>query len=256
MLSIGSNRLAALSVSVGIGVGSALLLSSASQAAFYGNFSGSTVSFLNVQDQNGLFGAPTVSGDSLDFSPNTFEAICPGSPGCPPSPAIVDDTLTITIQANNGSYIDDVLLTEAGDTTLASFLNALAATSVSASVFVDIFEINGVAVNNINGNASMIFTQNGQYESTDEGVGTHIWSGSLLIDLDQIIANAGGSGRATRVQLNLDNTLVAYAASGASARIEKKDIDGLAITVVPEPTTAVLMGLGLLGLASIRRGER
>ena len=131
-----------------------------------------------------------------------------------------------------------------------------AATTVSASVFVDIFEIDGVAVNNINGNASMIFTQNGQFESTDEGYGTHIWTGSLLIDLDPIIANAGGSGRATRVQLNLDNTLVAFAASGASARIEKKDIDGLAITIVPEPTTAVLMGLGLLGLASIRRGER
>jgi hypothetical protein len=168
----------------------------------------------------------------------------------------VDDTLTITIQANNGSFIDDVLLTEAGDTTLASFLDALAATSVSATVFVDIFEIDGVSVNNINGNAQMTFTQNGQFETTDEGVGTHIWNGSLLIDLDQIIANAGGSGRATRVQLNLDNTLVAYAASGASARIEKKDIDGLAITVVPEPTTALLMGLGLLGLASIRRGER
>jgi hypothetical protein len=169
---------------------------------------------------------------------------------------MVDDTLTITIQANSGSYIDDVLLTEAGDTTLSSFLGAFAATTVSASVFVDIFEIDGVSVNNINGNASMVFTQNGQFESNDEGYDTHIWTGSLLIDLDSIIASAGGSGRATRIQLNLDNTLVAFAADGASARIEKKDIDGLAITVIPEPTTAVLMGLGLLGLASIRRGKR
>jgi hypothetical protein len=47
------------------------------QAANYGDFNGSTVSFLSVQDQNGLFGAPTVSGDSLDFSPNTFEACVP-----------------------------------------------------------------------------------------------------------------------------------------------------------------------------------
>ncbi len=203
-----------------------------------------------------MFGAPTVSGDSLDFSPNTFEAICPGAPSCPPTPALVDDTLTITIQANSGSFIDDVLLTEAGDTTLTSFLDALAATSVSATVFVDIFEIDGVTVNNINGNAEMVFTNNGQFESNDEGVGTHLWTGSLLIDLDQIIANAGGSGRATRVQLNLNNTLVAFAASGAAARIEKKDIDGLALTIVPEPGTALLMGLGLAGLATIRRRGR
>lgn len=234
---------------------SALLLSSASHAALYGNYGGATVDFLNVRDQNGLFGAPTVSVDSLDFSPNTFEAICPGAPGCPPSPVQVDDTLTLTIDARNGSFIDDLLLTEAGDTTLSSFLNAFAATSVTATVFIDIFEIDGVAVNNINGNAQMVFTQNGQFETTDEGVGTHIWTGSLLIDLDQIILNAGGSGRATLVEINLNNTLVAFAQSGATARIEKKDIDGLAITVVPEPGTALLMGLGLAGLASTRRGR-
>lgn len=232
---------------------SALMLSSTSQAVNYFDFAGSTVDFLNVRDQNGLFGAPTVSGDSLDFSPNTFEAICPGAPNCPPTPVQVDDTLTLSIDARDGSFIDDLLLTEAGDTVLSSFLNAFAATSVSATVFVDVFELNGVAVNNINGNAQMVFTRNGQYETNDEGAGTHIWTGSLLIDLDQIIFNAGGTGRATLVEINLNNTLVAFAQSGASARIEKKDIDGLAITVVPEPTTALMMALGLVGLASFRR---
>jgi len=239
-----------------LAIGSTFLLASTGLAASYGNFTGSTVSFLGVTDQNGLFGAPTVSGDSLDFSPSTFEADCATSATCPPSPVIVDDTLTITIQANNGSFLDDIQLSEAGDTTLASFLNALGATQVTATVFVDIFEIDNVSVNNNNANAQMTFSQNGQYETTDEGPGTHIWTGSLLIDLDAIIAANGGTGRATRVQLNLNNTLIAYAASGAAARIEKKDVDGLAITVVPEPGTAILMGLGLLGLASTRRSAR
>lgn len=240
-----------------LAIGSTFLLASTGLAASYpGPFNGTTVQFLNVADQNGLFGAPTVSGDSLDFSPSTFEADCAASPSCPPTPLIVDDTLTITIQANTGSFLDDIQLSEAGDTTLASFLNAFGATVVSATVFVDIFEIDNVPVNNINANAQMTFTQNGQYETTDEGPGTHIWTGSLLIDLDSIIAANGGSGRATRVQLNLNNTLTAFAASGAAARIEKKDIDGLAITVVPEPGTAILMGLGLLGLASTRRSAR
>jgi hypothetical protein len=229
-----------------------LLLPSTGFSASYGNYAGSTVTFINVRDQNGLFGAPTVSGDSLDFSPNTFEAICPGAPGCPPTPALVDDTLTLQIDANNGAYLDSILLTEAGDTTLTSFLNAFAATSVAASVFIDIFEIDGVAVNNINANALMVFTNGGQFDS-NSNPGTTIWTGSLLIDLDAIIAGAGATGRATLIEINLDNTLVAYAASGASARIEKKDIDGLAITVVPEPGTALLTALGLAGLATIRR---
>lgn len=232
---------------------SALLFSSIGQATNYGNFGGSTVDFLNVRDQNGLFGAPTVSVDSLDFDPNTFEAICDGTGICPPTPKQVDDTLTLTIDAKNGSFIDDVLLTEAGDTALSSFLNAFAATTVSATVFVDIFELNGVSVNNINANAQMVFTRNGQYETTDEGPGSYIWTGSLLIDLDQIIASKGGVGRATLVGINLNNTLAAFAQSGATARIEKKDFDGLAITIVPEPTTALMMALGLVGLASIRR---
>jgi hypothetical protein len=248
-------RSSVLAAFAALAFSSALLPASNVHAAAYGNFSGSTVDFLNVRDQNGLFGAPTVSVDSLDFNPSTFEVQCPGAPGCPPSPAMVDDTLTITIDAKNGSSIDSVLLSEAGDTTLSSFLNALAATSVSATVFVDIFEIDGVAVNNINGNAQMTFTRNGQYETNDEGVGTFIWTGSLLIDLDQIIANAGGNGHATLVTLNLNNTLVAFAQSGASARIEKKDFDGLAITIVPEPGTALLMGLGLAGLAGVRRSR-
>ena len=148
-----------------------------------------------------------------------------------------------------------MILTEAGDTTLTSFLDALGATMVTGTVFIDVYEIDGISVNNINANAEMAFTNDGQFETNDEGVGTHIWEGLLSIDFDQIIADAGATGQATRVGLNLNNTLIAFAESGASARIEKKDFDGLAITVVPEPGPALLFGLGLAGLASIRRNS-
>ena len=225
-------------------------------AGSYGDFIGSTVSFEDVNDQNDLFGMPTVSGDSLDFSPNSFEADCAAS-ACAPSPLQVDDTLNFFIRANTGSFIDTIVLQEAGDTTLSSFLGAFAATQVTATVFIDIFEVNGVSINNISAQAQMVFNNSGQFETNDEGTGTHIWTGALNIDLDQILADAGVSGQATLVELNLNNTLIAFAESGASARIEKKDIDGLAITVVPEPGTAILMGLGLIGLTvSGRRGAR
>ncbi len=232
----------------------ALIFASSAQATVYGNYAGSTVTWIDVQDQNGLFGAPFASGDSLDFSPNAFEAVCPLGP-CPPTPVTVDDTLTLTIQANSGSFIDDIVFSEAGDTTLQSFVEAFAASVVTATVFVDIFEIDGISVNNISRALVMVFSQDGEYESDDEGYGTHLWDGSLTIDLDAIIAEEGGTGRATLVQINLDNTLTAYAAAGATSRIEKKDIDGLAITVVPEPGTALLFGLGLAGLAVAGRKE-
>lgn len=228
---------------------------SESSAAFYGTFSSGTgtVTFVDVQDVNGLYGMPTASGNSLDFSPNAFEADCSVSGSCPPTPHQVDDTLTLQIDADAGFFIDDILLTEAGDTSLQAFGGAFAATTVVADVFVDVLEINGSSVNSVNGNAQMVFTQNGEYETTDEGTGTHIWTGQLLLDVDGVIAAAGESGRATLVELSLSNTLTAYAESGATARIEKKDVDGLAITVIPEPGTALLMALGLMGLATPRR---
>lgn len=237
----------------------ALSVTSASvaSAAFYGDFTSptGTVSFLNVADVNGLYGMPIASGNSLDFSPNSFEAECAASPGCPPTPHTVSDTLTLQVDAHSGNFISSLLMTESGDTSLQTFLGAFAATTVVGDVFLDILEINGVSVNNVNSAGSMVFTRNGQYETNDEGTGTHLWEGLLLLDIDQVIANAGLFGQATLVEVSLSNTLTAYAESGATARIEKKDIGGLAITVIPEPETALLMGLGLLGLGSITRSR-
>jgi len=222
---------------------------SVSNAASYGNFSDptGTVSFLNVSDLNGLFGAPTVSVDSLDFSPNAFEADCATSATCPPTPHAVSDTLTLQIDANAGRFIERVNLSEAGDTVISTFLNAIGATTVVANVFIDVLELNGTPVNGINGNAQMAFTNGGNYSTS----GT--WTGSLSLDVNAVIAAAAGIGNATLVQISIANTITAYAESGAAARIEKKDVDGLAITVVPEPGTALLMGLGLFGLAASTR---
>lgn len=222
----------------------------------YGDFDGTTVTFESVRDQNGLYGSPTVSADSLDFDPSTFESLCPGGATCPPSPNIVDDTLNMFIQAKPGYMIDTLVLTEAGDTTLSSFLDSIAATSVAATVFIDVFEIDGIGINQFDFQTQMIFTNGGEFETFDEGAGTYLWTGFLAVDLDAVLADNGiTEGHATRIGLSLNNTLTAFAQDGASARIEKKDIDGLAITIVPEPGTALLFGLGLAGLASARRSR-
>lgn len=236
------------------------LFASSAQAAFYGNFSSGTgnVSFLNVQDVNGLFGTPIASGNSLDFTPGLFEVGCPVT-GCPPATASIADTVTFQIDANTGFGIEDIILNESGDTSILDFgiPTGFAATTVVANVFIDILEVNGVPVSGINANTSMVFTADGSYETNVEGSGDYLWSGLLNLDVDAIIAAEGSqTGSATLVEISVANTLTAYAENGAQAFIEKKDFDGLAITVVPEPGTALLVGLGLAGLSSATRRFR
>lgn len=235
-------------------------LTGTAQAAYYGTYSSPTgdVTFVDVEDLNGLYGAPIASGNSLDFSPNTFEADCTNDPGCPPASTVTSDTITFQVDADNGSVIEGLRFSESGDIVINDFTipTGFAAVTVAANVFVDILEVNGTSISGINVNVPMVFTQGGAYETNDEGNGAHIWSGLLDLDLDAIIAGAGQTGSATLVDVSISNTLTAYGENGAVAFIEKKDVDGLAVTVIPEPGTALLMALGLAGLATAGRRPR
>ena len=77
----------------------------------------------------------------------------------------------------------------------------------------------------------------------------------VTLDIDQVLLDNSILGQATLVEVSIANTLTATSSVGAIASIEKKDISGLSITVVPEPGTALLMGLGLAGLAASGRRE-
>lgn len=237
----------------------ALCAASTAQAAPYADVSSTTgdVSFINISDLNGLYGAPTASGNTIDFTPTGFAVTCPGAPGCPPATGSIADSVFFQIDANAGFAIEDIIFQEAGDTLIQDF-GGFAATSVVADVVIDVLELDGVSVNGINGNAVMVFTSGGTFDTTTEGSGTHNWTGYLALDVDAVIAGAGQSGKATLVQISLSNTLTALGENGGFATIAKKDVDGLAITVIPEPATALLMMLGLAGLAVVgpsRRGN-
>lgn len=243
----------------------ALLLSSTSHAASYGNFVGTNYTYQAVTDGQGLYGAPTITGDALDFSPPAYLSSCTGGPGCP-SPVTTDDALLFHVQANPGAFIGSIILSEAGDTTLSSSGGALAAAIIAAPVRIQIEEIDGVPLSISHPgliiatslSTGLSFTGGGNYQYSNPTFGsvTQNWNGSLTVDVDQLIILAGLTGHATRVDFSMDNSLTAFAQSGASARIQKKDVDGLTVTVVPEPTTGLLMALGLAGLAAIRRSDR
>mgnify|MGYP001813651781 CR=1 FL=1 len=231
-------------------------LVSQSQAAYYGDFAGSSISFRDVQDVNGLYGVPVVQANSLVFTPMNFEIDCASSATCPPTPATVDDILLFDVETDPGISIERIVVNEEGTTLLDDFdlPGAFAATTVVGNVFIDVTALNGVAITGLNLNAQMNFTSLGTYDTLTEGNGTHLWSGVLAVNIDDFLAaNGYPDARATGITVSLANTLTAYAANGAVASIRKEEVRGLAVKVIPEPGTALLMGLGLAGLAANRR---
>jgi len=251
------------------GVGVVLLVlalgsPTAAWAAFYGTYNGTNVTYSDVEDVNGLFGAPTVAGNDLGFSPSTFEADCSLSPSCPPAPAAATDTLTLEISTDPGYSISAFDIQFGGDFNFESVVGALGAATAVANLFVDILEVDGQSINVISAVQAADFEINGSgviqqagltSTSAVEGYGTHTFTGSASVALGQILAANAVSGVVTRAIVSLDVSITAFAGSGATSRIEIKDTGEqvFGVTIIPEPTTAALLGLGLIGLASRRR---
>jgi hypothetical protein len=105
----------------------------------------------------------------------------------------------------------------------------------------------------------VVFT-NGGFYSLPANAGSGSWSGSLYVDIAAYLASQNIEGMATAVLIELDNQLSAQSQSGTTAKIQKKLLDSVGLTVitqptdpVPEPSTLVLASLGLIGFVLFRR---
>lgn len=205
----------------------------------------------------GLFGAPTLTGNTLSFTFNNFSAQSLNGAGA------VNTNSTIAgleFTAKNGFQIGAFDLVEFGDYTISgngSFVRVQGqlrafdlvqplTTQTTANLLVS-----ALTPLNINDGAN------------------HDWSASARIDASTptvlpslFNAITAGSGR---VGMTIENRLTAYtdpASSGfREAFIEKKFVGvGLQVTVtpapVPLPPTAALTLLGLTGLAVVARRRR
>jgi hypothetical protein len=230
----------------------------------YGNFSGTTVDYLQVtEDANSagdnppLFGPPTVTGDSIDFDPVGFNAASQNG-----GTDITDGNLTFMIKAKPGHAITNLTIAEAGDLTLGGFGTDTTFASVTTRIFLDVVEVDGVPINVVsNNNLSIPFNPSGGTFGlgTDGGGGplySDNWSGQAAINVNNFLTSQGVPFvfGATKVNINLDNTLLAISQQGTSALIAKKNANGVVITVnTPEPATCLLALVGLAGLAASRR---
>jgi hypothetical protein len=197
-----------------------------------------------------LYGAPTVSGDALLFNPPSFAAVA----SVPWAMDATDGTFAGYVVANGATRIEELTFQERGDYTLAGVGGAGTFVQIGATFFIDIIQIDGFDLTvPIEVTEQMIFDSGPLWDLASDGGLVQPFSGSVTIDVNQAIIDAGYFGQATKVKFSLDNALFAMS-DGGYAYIKKKDIDGFSITTetdVPEPATMSLLALG--GIALIRR---
>jgi len=222
----------------------------------YGTFMGTNVTYVNVTEDTGsdeplpLFGAPTVTGNSIDFNPTGFDATSAGE-----GSDITDSNLVFMVRAKPLVGIQSVILSEAGDTTQAGNVTPGSmgtATAVFASGVLDIHEVDNIGINHISVPFSLTFSPSGgtYFLGTDGGGGPIFntqWTGTATLPVEDILTANGVPFTigATKISIDLDNTLVAVSERATSAVIGKKDFGGVSITVIiPEPASFGLAGLG------------
>jgi hypothetical protein len=216
----------------------------------YGNFGPvpPATTFLNVTESSGtdpvpLYGPPTPFTTGLDFDPANFVATSAGG-----GADVTDGQVSFTVMA---PQINSVSLTEAGDYTLVGFGTTATSVFAGASIRGTVTQINGVNVAPIlltPSNASVGFNL-----VANPGV-LQPWSLGTTLN----VAGQLGPGQiATKVEIVIDNQMVAISQPTSVAFIAKKEFIIRTDTEIPEPSTIALAGLALCGMgvtASRRRG--
>lgn len=206
---------------------------------------GTNVTYSNIQESSNagdpepLWGAPSLFGDQLVFAPTVFEANSSGGG--------VDTTgsqLQLTITATSGT-LDELLLEEFGDVIFGGSGTASTMAFLSMSGFVTVLETTSGPI------APVVIPFSGSFVpgpmlTLPADPGTTAWSGSATIDIAAAIANA------TVAQLSFDNDLTAASEAASSAIARKNEVR---ISLVPEPSTGLLLALGLLGLGRARHSR-
>ena len=211
----------------------------------------STVNYANIYESSGtgtdlLYLAPVTTGDTLNFSP-TFTAFADGSSGN--AAEMTAGRLSFDVLATSGNVINGLDFLERGNYSLLSFGN-IALTDVSANLIIEVLEVDGTALPSpLNDDMVMTFNpaSDGQFEHSSFGVSNGSWTGNTSFDLDALLYSNGIAflNGATKVHVELDNTLLSMAQTDAQAHIAIQDlqvVSSTTSTIIPEPASRFLLG--------------
>ena len=226
----------------------------------YGTFVAANVQYIDVTettvtDPLPLFGGPVTAGDSLLFTPVSYNSAAVGPGGSDVTAGAID----AMVEALAGQYITDLSFSDGGDFNLAGVGGVGTSASVLGSVEVTVTEVDGVAIAPVVITDSLTYSpSNGDWNLQDDGPGLIVgglWTGSLDMDVKQALIDAGVAVNwgATKLSLVYDNEINTTAESGTSALMAKKDVSIGATTAVPEPTAALMAGLGVLAFLGFKR---
>jgi len=240
----------------------------------YGSHTGTTVSYIDVTedtttgDDLPLFGAPIFSADSIDFNPVGFDASAAGDGGNDNTGA----RLTFMVTSHPGNAINNISFHEAGQATLSGAGTDATSALVTADGTLTINEVDGAAITPIVRPISLSFTPSGgDYLLTTDGGGLPFfntaWAGSLGVNVAGILTAEAVPFTlgASKISIDLVNTLTAASEAGTHSLISKEDFGGISIAVnqpgggggpeIPEPNALVLAGLGcwVVGVLGRRR---
>lgn len=244
----------------------ALSVSATAAEINYGNFMTPNYNWLQVTegsqtDAVPLFGAPLTSGDTLYFNPTSNFGATASNGGADTT----DGKLNFTLMSKPGQVISSFAFNERGDYSLLGNFNNFAFASVGCTVNFRVLEINNVALAQPFAFQQTLFFAPAPTNPPNVNGAWYLpgflnlanvvpWTGTLSVNIDAILIQAGLSPSATKIDIALDNQLNVATSDGNTASIFKKQAEGIAITVIPAPGAATLLGLS--GLAAARRRRR
>lgn len=189
----------------------------------------------------GLFGLPTLAGDSLTFTPTNFKAVSNNGQGV----VLASGTINVQIFANNGFTFPGVTVQESGDYHL---IGSDAQVSVGGQIRA--YDLLNPLPTSSHITDPIVATAPLTTTTTINPYGTTNWQADAMVNLPTAWS-AGG------INLTIENILLASTFNlGSSAMIEKKFVGtAIIITPVPEAETYAMMlaGLGLVGWMAGRR---
>lgn len=222
--------------------------------------SGANYDFTNISEfsgtdtigPDGLYRQPSVSVNSLVFTPQGFTALGSGGTG-----DITDVQLNFDVTRKANSTISAFYFRESGDYNMfGGTFNTFVRVTCGINITVLETTAGPVSVPALSG--TLWFTPVGsvsvptgtEYHQTVDP-SSNVWEGFGAFDISAWLAMNSIPGNATKINIALDNTLVAVTESGSLAFIAKKTFGGVVIDVVPAPSSLALLGLG--GLVATRR---